>query len=67
MASDPFKNLTTRHKKGEVIYKDGDLGNEMYVVQSGAVRIFRGTLLPDSTVDDVIPGFQMPVQQVFAI
>ncbi len=41
MASDPFKNLTTRHKKGEVIYKDGDLGTEMYVVQSGAVRIFR--------------------------
>ncbi len=41
MASDPFKNLIARRKKGELVYKEGDLGNEMYVIQSGAVRIFR--------------------------
>jgi CRP-like cAMP-binding protein len=39
--SDPFKNLISRRKKGEQIYKETDLGSEMYVIQSGAVRIFR--------------------------
>jgi len=41
VATDPFKNLTVRRKKGEVIYREGDLDSEMYVVQSGAVRIYR--------------------------
>jgi pSer/pThr/pTyr-binding forkhead associated (FHA) protein len=41
MAGDPFKEFTVRRKKGETIYVEGDLGSEMYVVQSGAVRIFR--------------------------
>src|SRR6266446_1649165 len=41
MATDTFKHLTSRRKKGEIIYRDGDLGSEMYVVQSGAVRIYR--------------------------
>ncbi|HEU4403334.1 MAG TPA: cyclic nucleotide-binding domain-containing protein [Candidatus Polarisedimenticolia bacterium] len=41
MAADPFKDLTTRYKKGDMIFKEGDLGSEMFVVQSGAVRIFR--------------------------
>jgi pSer/pThr/pTyr-binding forkhead associated (FHA) protein len=41
MAGDPFKEFTVKHKKGETIYVEGDLGSEMYVVQSGAVRIYR--------------------------
>ena len=41
MPRDPFKELAVKRKKGETIYVDGDLGSEMYVVQSGAVRIFR--------------------------
>jgi len=41
MAGDPFKEFTVKHNKGETIYVEGDLGSEMYVVQSGAVRIFR--------------------------
>ena len=41
MTRDPFKEFTVKRKKGETIYVDGDLGSEMYVVQSGAVRIFR--------------------------
>jgi len=41
MAGDPFKEFSVKRKKGETIYVDGDLGSEMYVVQSGAVRIFR--------------------------
>jgi CRP-like cAMP-binding protein len=41
VAADPFKKLTIRRKTGETIYKEGDLGSEMYVVQAGAVRIYR--------------------------
>ncbi|MFQ5876124.1 MAG: cyclic nucleotide-binding domain-containing protein [Acidobacteriota bacterium] len=41
MAADPFKDLTIHRKKDETIYREGDLGSEMYVVQSGAVRIYR--------------------------
>jgi hypothetical protein len=41
MASDPFKNLTVRRKAGETIFTEGDLGSEMYVVQTGEVRLFR--------------------------
>src|SRR5258706_5169526 len=43
MAGDPFKEFTVKRRKGETIYVEGDLGSEMYVVQSGAVRIFRST------------------------
>jgi pSer/pThr/pTyr-binding forkhead associated (FHA) protein len=39
--ADPFKKLTIQRKTGEMIYREGDLGSEMYVIQSGAVRIFR--------------------------
>src|SRR5262245_35086224 len=41
MAPDPFKNLTSRRKDGELLYQEGDLGSEMYVVQTGMVRLFR--------------------------
>ncbi|HUD72165.1 MAG TPA: cyclic nucleotide-binding domain-containing protein [Dongiaceae bacterium] len=41
MASDPFKNLIVRRKDGEALFQEGDLGSEMYVVQSGMVRLFR--------------------------
>lgn len=41
MATDPFKNLTVRRKQGEILFQEGDLASEMYVVQSGAVRLFR--------------------------
>ena len=41
MATDPFKDLTTQRKTGETIFVEGDLGSEMYIVQSGAVRIYR--------------------------
>jgi hypothetical protein len=41
MASDPFKNLTVRRKAGETVFTEGDLGSEMYVVQTGEVRLFR--------------------------
>ena len=41
MASDPFKHLIVRRKTGEILFNEGDLGSEMYVVQTGEVRLFR--------------------------
>lgn len=41
MASAPFKDLTIHRKQGAAIFVEGDLGSEMYVVQSGTVRIYR--------------------------
>jgi CRP-like cAMP-binding protein len=41
MAATPFKDLTIRRKRGSSIFVEGDLGSEMYVVQSGTVRIYR--------------------------
>jgi len=38
-----LQEFTVKRRKGETIYVEGDLGSEMYVVQSGAVRIFRST------------------------
>jgi hypothetical protein len=37
----PLKDFIVRYKTGELIYKEGDAGAEMYIVQSGAVEIAR--------------------------
>ena len=41
MAGAPFKDLTIHRKQGEQVFVEGDLGSEMYIVQSGTVRIYR--------------------------
>jgi CRP-like cAMP-binding protein len=41
--SQPFKDYIVRFRKGDRIYSAGDPGTEMYIVQSGAVEIFRDT------------------------
>jgi len=41
MATAPFKDLTIHRKQGEPVFVEGDLGSEMYIVQSGMVRIYR--------------------------
>ena len=41
MAQDPFKNLIVKRRDGEALFQEGDLGSEMYVVQSGMIRLFR--------------------------
>jgi hypothetical protein len=41
MTQDPFKKLIVHRRAGDTIYNEGDLGSEMYVVQSGEVRLFR--------------------------
>jgi len=37
----PFKDYIVRYRKGDRIYATGDAGTEMYIVQSGAVEIFK--------------------------
>lgn len=39
--SQPFKDYVVRFRKGDRVYSIGDPGTEMYIVQSGAVEIFR--------------------------
>jgi cyclic nucleotide-binding protein/FHA domain-containing protein len=38
----PLKDFIVKFKAGESIYKQEDPGAEMFIVQSGSVRIFRG-------------------------
>jgi len=41
VASHPLKDFVVKFKTGETVYRDGDPGAEMFIVQSGAVRVFR--------------------------
>jgi hypothetical protein len=41
VVSHPLKDFIVRFKAGERIYREGDPGVEMFIVQSGAVEIFR--------------------------
>jgi len=41
VVSHPLKDFIVRFKAGELIFKEGDAGSEMFIVQSGAVEIYR--------------------------
>jgi cyclic nucleotide-binding protein/FHA domain-containing protein len=41
VVSHPLKDFIVRFKSGERIYREGDPGAEMFIVQSGAVEIYR--------------------------
>ncbi|MBI4161887.1 MAG: cyclic nucleotide-binding domain-containing protein [Acidobacteria bacterium] len=41
MATDPFEDYKVRYHPGEMIFRQGDVGTEMYIVRSGSVRVFR--------------------------
>jgi CRP-like cAMP-binding protein len=41
MAKNPFQNFVIRARAGESVFHEGDIGATMYIVQSGAVRLFR--------------------------
>ncbi|MCI0566598.1 MAG: cyclic nucleotide-binding domain-containing protein [Acidobacteria bacterium] len=41
MVSHPLKDFIVRFKSGDRIYREGDRGSEMFIVQSGAVEIYR--------------------------
>ena len=41
MASHPFQNFMVRYGGNERIFTEGDLATNMYIVQSGKIRMFR--------------------------
>ena len=38
---DAFKRHVVKYRKGDVIFREGDLGTEMYIIQSGKIRIYK--------------------------
>jgi len=41
MTKNPFHNFTVRFRAGERVFSEGDRGTTMFIVQSGAVRLYR--------------------------
>jgi CRP-like cAMP-binding protein len=41
MSSELFDKYKLSFRKGELIFSEGELGNEMFIIQSGKVRIFK--------------------------
>jgi CRP-like cAMP-binding protein len=41
MSEQLFDKYKVSHKKGDLIFSEGDLGNEMFIIQMGKVRIFK--------------------------
>lgn len=39
--ANPLKDFVVPYRKGDVIFREGDPGSEMFIVQSGAVEIYR--------------------------
>lgn len=37
----PFERYIVTHPMGEIIFSDGEIGNEMYIIQSGVVEIIK--------------------------
>lgn len=37
----PFERYIVTHAMGEIIFSDGEIGNEMYIIQSGVVEIIK--------------------------
>ncbi|HEU5179588.1 MAG TPA: cyclic nucleotide-binding domain-containing protein [Candidatus Polarisedimenticolia bacterium] len=50
MVAHPLKDFVVRYKSGDLIYREGDQGSEMYIVQSGAVEIARSLAGKDHVV-----------------
>lgn len=38
---DTFKRHIVKYRKGDIIFREGDLGTEMYIIQNGKVRIYK--------------------------
>ena len=42
MAGNPFAKFLTHFEKGHVLFREGEDGEDMYIIQSGRVAIGRG-------------------------
>jgi len=40
-AKNPFERYIVSHPLGELIFSEGDIGTEMYIIQSGTVELFK--------------------------
>ena len=40
-AKNPFERYLESHPMGEIIFSEGDIGTEMYILQSGTVELFK--------------------------
>jgi CRP-like cAMP-binding protein len=50
MLAEPFEKFRVSVQKGDLIFSEGDLGNEMFIIQSGKVRIFKNIDRFDQTL-----------------
>lgn len=41
MSENLFEKYRISHKKGDLIFPEGELGSEMFIIQSGKIRIFK--------------------------
>ncbi len=41
MTAELFERYRVSYKKGQIIFAEGDLGNEMFIIQNGKIRIFK--------------------------
>lgn len=41
MAGEPFERFKVSYGKGDLIFEEGELGSEMFIIQSGKIRIFK--------------------------
>ena len=41
MATHPLRDFIVKFKAGELVFREGDAGSEMFIVQSGVVQVFR--------------------------
>lgn len=41
MAGDLFVKKSNTYKKGDTVFREGDLGNEMYIIKSGGVEVIK--------------------------
>jgi len=48
--ANPFKDYIVKLRAGDLVFKEGDPGTEMYIVQSGSVEIFSDTPRGKSTL-----------------
>ena len=49
-------NETVKYRLGEVLFKEGDVGGDLYVIRSGRVRVYRERNNLEVMLADVGPG-----------
>jgi CRP-like cAMP-binding protein len=56
MSEQLFDKYKVSFKKGSIIFAEGDLGNEMFIIQTGRVRIFKNIDGFDQTLTELEKG-----------